>query len=103
MYVCVIQAPPTKSASMDNFITSTGTTRETDSKELINGVNSHSFSGSSGLNCTPKSGSLSSFDEKERENEGRARGEGEGREIEQDKSASSELVHTPVDENRDRQ
>ena len=98
MYV-ILQAPPTKSASMDNFITSTGTTSETD-KELINGVNSHSFSGSSGLNFTPKSGSLSSFDEKERENEGRARGE---REVEQGNSASSELVHTPVDGNRERQ
>jgi hypothetical protein len=93
------QGPPTKSVSMDNF-NARGTagsggvhnaTGEIDSKEL----NGHNFSGSSGLNCTPKSGSISSFDEKERgyeHSEGRA---GEEKEGEHDSAPSGNIVPIP--------
>ena len=107
--VYFMQGLPTKSVSMDNFSlrSSTGSAGlssaagEIDSKEL-NGVNNRSFSDSSGLNCTPKSGSLSSFDDRERQCEhskgrgGEEREMGNEKDIEQKNSvASGNMVLIP--------
>ena len=102
-----LQGPPTKSASMENFIrgtTGSSTAGEMDSKEL----NGHTFSGSSGLNCTPKSGSASSFDEKERGYERSEGMVGEGREGEYESAPTGNIVPIPqlralMDEERARQ
>ena len=91
-----LQGPPTKSVSMDDFNPSSGgvcnAAGEMDSK----GLNGHSFSGSSGLNCTPKSGSIASFDEKERgyeHSEGRTREEKGGV---HNSAPSGNVVHVPM-------
>ena len=72
MHIFVLQGLPTKSVSMDNFSRGSpacaGISNATGEVESVgvNGTNVQNLSGSSGLICTPKSGSLSSFDDKER-------------------------------------
>ena len=93
---------------MENFnphgTTGSSTAREMGSKEL----NGHSFSGSSGLNCAPKSGSVSSFDEKERGYEHSKGVAGEEKEGEHESAHSKNIVPIPqlralMDEERARQ
>ena len=93
---------------MENFnphgTAGSSTAREMGSKEL----NGHSFSGSSGLNCTLKSGSVSSFDEKERGYEHSEGMAGEGKEGEHESASSKNIVPIPqlralMDEERARQ
>lgn len=97
---------------MDNFSygSATGTQVSSATGEMgskgVNGVNN--LSASSGLNCTPKSGSISSFDERDREFD---HGEGklEVEKIEEHTCASSgnmvpiPQLRTAMDVNRPRQ
>ena len=97
------QGPPTKSASMDFSHGNTASARVSSATGEIDSKGMNNLSGSSGLNCTPKSGSISSFDERDRELD-----HSEGKLVDEHSSSSGYVVpipqlHTAVDGNRPRQ